>query len=73
MSRPSVIARTLTEARQMLEAAGVQAIAVTYTSPPSGRVPAGPERVVRERMTLEGVELLVAASVPPPEGKDCHD
>jgi len=57
----------------MLEAAGVQAIVVTYTSPPSGKAPAGPQRVVRERMTPEGVELLVAPSVPPPEGKDSHD
>jgi hypothetical protein len=73
MSRPSVIARPLAEARRILEATGAHEIAVKYTSPPSKPPPAGPQRVLRERVTSEGIELVVAACVPSPEGKTSDD
>ena len=62
MKTPSVIARTATEARAILEAAGVKVAGVVETEPPKG-APGGPQRVVRERVTPDGVELVTAASV----------
>jgi hypothetical protein len=46
----------------LLEDAGTQVVGVTETAP-TGRPPAGPARVVRERMTEEGVQLVTAASI----------
>ena len=69
MKAPSVIARELSEARRMLEDAGVTAAATTRTAPP-GEAPSGPLRVVGQRETAEGVELVGAASVSLSGGKD---
>lgn len=63
MREPSVIARPLPEARAILEAAGVKVVAVVETRSPKG-APEGPLRVVRQRATGEGVELVTTASVP---------
>ena len=63
MKEPSVIARPLPEARAVLEAAGVKVVAVVETRSPKG-APEGPLRVVRQRATPEGVELVTTASVP---------
>jgi hypothetical protein len=71
MSRPSVLGRCLTEARQLLEAAGVPVTGVAQTKPPGG-APPGPLRVVQERSTSEGVFLVTAASVELAEGEDDH-
>jgi hypothetical protein len=71
MSTPCVLARTLAEARCILESQGVPLLTIEETSPPRGR-PAGPLRVVRQRATGEGVYLVAAASVSLAEGKDCH-
>jgi hypothetical protein len=62
MNRPSVIALPIGEAREVLDEAGVGVAATIQTGPPGGPPP-GPPRVVRERGTEEGVELVVAASV----------
>jgi hypothetical protein len=72
MSIPSVLARPLSEARQMLESAGVTLLGVEQTAPPGG-APAGPLRVVRQRPAADGVCLVAAASVPLTEGKDSHE
>ena len=63
MKAPSVIARPLPEARAILEAAGAKVAAVVETRSPKG-APGGPLRVVRQRVTPEGVELVTTASVP---------
>jgi hypothetical protein len=63
MKAPSVIARPLPEARAILEAAGAKVAAVAETRSPRG-APEGPLRVVRQRVTPEGVELVTTASVP---------
>ncbi len=72
MSRPSVLARSVADARRILEAAGVPVLCIEQTAPPGG-APTGPPRVVRERSTPEGVCLVTAASIPRPEGTDSHD
>jgi hypothetical protein len=72
MSVPCVLARTLAEARRILQSQGVPVLAIEETAPPHGR-PAGPLRVVRQRVTGEGVQLVAAASVPLAEGRDCHE
>jgi len=61
MSRPSVIALPLAEARRVLEEAGVTVAEITLTSPPGGDLK-GPLRVVRERCSAKGVHLIVAAA-----------
>ena len=58
----SVIARSLPDARLLLEEAGVRVISITETAPPAGPLP-GPMRVVRERRTEEGMHLVAAASI----------
>jgi len=63
MKAPWVIARPLSEARAILEAAGAKVTAVAETRSPKG-APAGPLRVVRQRVSPEGVELVTTASVP---------
>ena len=63
MKAPSVIARHLPEARAILEAAGAKVSGVAETRSPKG-APEGPLRVVRERVTPEGVGLVTTASVP---------
>ena len=73
MSRPDVLGLPVEEAQRLLADAGVPEVTVTETAPPGGRKPAGPWRVVRQRETEHGVELLVAATFPPPQGVDCHD
>jgi hypothetical protein len=65
-SLPSVLARPLAEAERVLREAGVGAVEVRTTSPPGAPRPAGPWRVVRQRDEKWGVQLVVAASVPPP-------
>jgi hypothetical protein len=45
---------------------------VNQTSPPRA-APAGPLRVVRQRTTPAGVELVLAASVPLAEGKNSDE
>ena len=72
MSIPCVVARPLSEAKRVLEAAGILKATVAQTSPPQG-APAGPLRVVRQRSTSDGVELVVVGSVPLPERKDRDD
>jgi hypothetical protein len=69
MKTPLVIARELSEARRVLAEAEVAAAAPTRTGPP-GEAPCGPLRVVRQRETAEGVELVVAASVALSGGED---
>jgi hypothetical protein len=69
MRAPSVIARELSEARRILEEAGAAGAATRRTAPP-GEAPSGPLRVVGQRETAEGVELVVAASVTLSGGKD---
>jgi hypothetical protein len=70
--RPSVVARPLTEARLLLEEAGVQVLSIVETAPPGG-LPKGPMRVVRERWTAEGVHLVAAASIVLPGSDHGHD
>jgi hypothetical protein len=65
-SLPSVLARPLAEAERVLREAGVGAVEVRTTSPAGAPRPAGPWRVVRQRGERWGVQLVVAASVPPP-------
>jgi len=72
MNAPSVIARPLSEAQRILQAAGVQAVVTKQTSPPHG-APSGALRVVRQRLTSEGLELVVAPSAPLLEGTESHD
>ena len=69
MKTPLAIARELSEARRVLAEAGVTAAATSRTGPP-GKGPSGPLRVVRQRETAEGVELVVAASVALSGGED---
>ena len=69
MKAPSVIGRLLPDAREILKQAGIRVIETTRTSAPRG-APSGPLRVVRERPCPEGIELVVAASVPPPEERE---
>jgi hypothetical protein len=69
MKTPLVIARELSEARRVLAEAEVAVTATTRTGPP-GEAPSGPLRVVRQRETAEGVELVVAASVALSGGED---
>jgi hypothetical protein len=66
MSGPSVVGRLLEEAERILAEHGIAVAEVKRTESPL-RSPAGPLRVVRERRTPEGVQLLVAAMVPLPE------
>ena len=63
MSRPSLIALPLEEAREALRLAGITAVEVSHTAPPRGR-PGGMARVVRERYPGEVAELTVAEAVP---------
>jgi hypothetical protein len=72
MSAGSVIGRDLSDAQRILQQAGVSAVGVARTAPP-GRAPAGPLRVVRQRTTAEGVQLVAAASVPLSGEGDRHD
>ncbi len=65
-SLPSVLARELSEAERVLWEAGAQTIEVRVTSPPRVPRPTGPWRVVRQRSKGRDVQLVVAASVPPP-------
>jgi hypothetical protein len=65
-SVPSVLARPLAEAERALREAGAGVIEVRVTGPPRGPRSAGPWRVVRQRGERWGVQLVVAASVPPP-------
>ena len=69
MKAPSVIGRLLPDAFEILEQAGIRVIETIRTSAPRG-APSGPLRVIRERARTEGVELVVAASVPPPKESD---
>ena len=73
MSRPCVLGQPLEEAMRRLAEAGVTEIEVAETAPPRARKPAGPRRVVRQRTTAQGVSLVVAATVPSPQGEDSHD
>ncbi len=73
MSLPSVVGRELEEARRLLLAVGVTNIDVTETAPPAHRRPTGPLRVVRQRAREQGVSLVVAASVPPPQEAESAD
>ncbi len=61
---PLVLSCELLEAERLLREAGVDLIDVTQTAPPRRRPPAGPPRVVRQRITARGVQLVVAPSVP---------
>jgi len=71
MTTPSVIGRPLAEAQRLVCQAGLQ-VTITHTSPPASP-PSGPRRIIRQRLLPEGVELVVAASVPLSEGKDVRD
>ncbi len=73
VSLPSVVGRELEQARRLLQAAGVTHVEVTETAPPARRSPTGPLRVVRQRATEQGVSLVVAASVPPPQEAESAD
>ena len=70
--QPSVIGRPLDIAEGMLREAGVTAVSVRRSQPPRGG-PGGPLRVIRQREAAQGVELVVAASVPLPETEESHD
>ena len=72
MSVPSVIARPLGAAERLLGDAGVVAVRVDRAHPPRGG-PAGPLRVIRQRETRDGIELVVSPSVPLPEKEESHD
>jgi hypothetical protein len=63
-----VLGLPLAEAERVMAETGVRVVEVTRTAPPGGG-PDGPLRVVRERWSAEGVHLVVAATVPMPEGK----
>jgi hypothetical protein len=67
-----VIAMVLDDAERMLREEGVTAVDVIRTQPPRGG-PAGPLRVVRQRQTHDGVELMVSPSAPLPEREKSHD
>jgi hypothetical protein len=73
VSLPRVLGQTREEAERRLSAAGVTEIEVTRTAPPRGPHLVGPPRVVRQRGSGAGVSLVVAATVPPPQGDDSHD
>jgi len=72
MNGPSVIARPLLVAERLLADAGVAAVEVQRTEPPRGG-PAGPLRVIRQRETADGIELVVAPSVPLLNREEAHD
>ena len=72
MSAPSVIARPLEAAERLLGDAGVAAVRVRRTQPPRGG-PSGPLRVIRQRETRDGIELVVSPSVPLPQREKSHD
>jgi hypothetical protein len=63
MTAPSVVALRLDEAEAVFQRQGVAIANVKQTHPP-GSAPDGPLRVIRQRMSPKGVELVVAASVP---------
>jgi hypothetical protein len=67
-----VIARPLDAAQRLLRQAGVELVEIKQTQPPRGGLK-GPLRVIRQRATADGVELVVAASAPLPDGEDSHD
>jgi len=69
-----VIAFSLSEARDRLEAAGVQIVRVVPTSPPGGGRAVGEARVVRVREVEGGVELVTtfpSCEVPPEDQEAC--
>ncbi len=72
MKAPSVICRSRSEAEGILREAGVRVTAIRRTAP-AGGAPSGVERVVRQRGSEEGVELVVAASVVLLGGDDRND
>jgi len=72
MTPSCVLARLLTEARVMLDDAGVQVAGVTETVPPTRVQGGGPLRVVRTRCTPEGLHLTVAVSVALAEDDVAH-
>ena len=72
MTIPCVIALPLDAAQRLLRDAGVSAIGVTRTGPPRGG-PIGVLRIIRQRATDAGVELVTSASVSLADREACHD
>ncbi len=60
-SHPDVVGRRLGEAVILLYEAGAAGVRIVRTSPPWAGRPKGVERVIRQRRTDGGVELVVAA------------
>lgn len=71
MNTPTVIALPLDQAEAVLQQQGVTIANVKQTRPP-GAAPIGPVRVIGQRTSPTGVELVVAASVPLLETEKNH-
>ncbi len=72
MIAPCVIARPLETAERLLREAGVSSVEIKQTRPPKGG-PSGPCRVIRQRATPSGIELVTAASALLAEREAPHD
>jgi len=72
MNVPTVVALRLDDAEAILREQGVSALEVKQTRPP-GSTPGGPLRVLRQRTPPDGVELVVAASIPLLETEKNHE
>jgi hypothetical protein len=71
MNAPHVVAWRLDEAEAVLQRQGVAIVNVKQARPP-GSTPGGPLRVIRQRMSPEGAELVAAASIPLLETEKNH-
>ncbi|MBN1459213.1 MAG: hypothetical protein JXA57_06740 [Armatimonadetes bacterium] len=68
---PTVVALLLDQAEAVLQQQGVAVASVKQTHPPEP-IPVGPLRVIRQRTSPEGVELVAAASIPLLETEKNH-
>lgn len=72
MTIPEVTAFLLDDAQRLLAEAGVTGLRIVITGPPRGG-PAGPLRVIRQRLLAGGVELTAASSCMLPEKEQRND
>lgn len=64
MAVPDVLGYPLAKAHARLAEAGCLVAQVLLTQPPGATAPPADPRVVRQRLTAEGVELVIAGSQP---------